>query len=280
MCRFCTQHGDGKLWYLRAENYIADLDADLERRGYMIEFAQGFKTMRPKALLGAKVLDVLPNQLADPIRSRVTARQEEHHFGQPVPIEECERIFDIATSIVRLPCICRTHAGKPDNAVCLAVTTHPNDSALSEVVAGFDAGPDVAPLQRLTKEQALELLRECERDGLMHSVWTFKSPLIGAICNCDMESGCLAMRMNVGHNIKTMWRGEYVAVLDKEKCTGCGACVKRCPFFAFDPPASKGAPAVLRAVDCWGCGVCRSACRADALSLTPRSSVPELSQLW
>ncbi len=42
MCEFCTQHGDGKKWYLEASNYASDLEHDLERRGYMIEFVTGF----------------------------------------------------------------------------------------------------------------------------------------------------------------------------------------------------------------------------------------------
>jgi len=280
MCRFCVQHGDGKTWYLEAKNYIADLESDVARRDYMIGFARNFKTTRPAALLVGAILDALPSKVADPLRSQLAERQQKRHFGQPVPIEQCERIFDLATSIVRLPCICRTFAGKPDRAVCLAVTTKPNDSTLSEIVSAFADGPDVAPLERLSKEQALELLRDCEHKGLMHSVWTFESPLIGAICNCNLKSGCLAMRMTAGHRIKTMWRGEDVAVIADELCVGCGACVKQCPFQAFVPPESKGSPVSLSPADCWGCGICRAVCPADAISLQSRLETPSVSGLW
>jgi Na+-translocating ferredoxin:NAD+ oxidoreductase RNF subunit RnfB len=283
MCRFCTQHGDGKTWYLQAENYIADLESDLARREFMVDFVQGFGRTRRRALVATELLDATPLLLkpaADAVRNRVHQRQQKHHFGQPVPIEDCERIFDFATSIVRLPCVCRTHAGKSERALCLAVTTRPNDAALAEAFAGFDSGPDVAGLERLSKEQALELLRDCERDGLMHSVWTFESPLIGAICNCDLSSGCMAMRMTMRHDIKVMWRGEFVATLAEETCTGCGACVERCPFDAIDAPEAKSAPAHLRVADCWGCGVCRSACRPGAITLRERSTVPEAAGTW
>ncbi len=32
MCEFCDKHGEGKKWYLRAENYSRDLQSDLQKR--------------------------------------------------------------------------------------------------------------------------------------------------------------------------------------------------------------------------------------------------------
>jgi ferredoxin len=280
MCRFCVQHGDGEKWYLQAENYAADLESDMLRRGYIIDFVQGFERMRSRALLAARAVDVAPGPVSSAIKRTIHERQQAHHFGQPVPIEECERIFGFATSIVRLPCVCRTAAGTPDDAYCIAVTTKPMDDVLGEAFAGYENGPDTAGLERMTKEQAMELLRECERRGLMHSVWTFITPFIGAICNCDLQSGCMAMNLTVGHDIKIMWKGEYVATLEETRCTGCGACVERCPFNAIDKPADRHRPARLRQTDCYGCGVCRAACKHDAIALLDRASVPAVANAW
>lgn len=280
MCEFCVQHGDGKKWYLRAENYIAELESDLERRDYLVDFVQGFPQMRSRALRGVGILDHLPGPISSAVKRKVMAHQKENHFGQPVPIEECEQIFTHATSIVQLPCVCRDAAGKPEEGYCIAVTTGPVDGALAEAFKGFETGPDTAGFQRMAAPEATALLQRCEREGLMHSVWTFKSPMIGAICNCDMSSGCMAMNMTVGHDVKVMWRGESVAVLDAAACTGCGACTSRCPFDAIGRPAAKGMAAVLRQEACYGCGVCRSACRQNALTLVPRSSIPALAGLW
>ncbi len=280
MCRFCVQHGDGETWYLQAETYAADLETDLRRREFVIDFVQGFPAMRRRALMGARVLDVTPGPLAALVKERVNRRQQADHFGQPVPLEECERIFELASSIVRLPCVCRTAAGKPQAGYCLAITAAPADGTFAEAFRGYETGPDTAGFDRLTREQAMELLRECERGGLMHSVWTFISPFIGAICNCDLDSGCMAMKLTVGHDIKMMWRGEYVARLSAEECTGCGACVTRCPFGALDAPPSRHAPAGLRTADCWGCGVCRSACGTGALVLEPRAGVAAVAKAW
>lgn len=279
MCRFCTQHGDGKVWYLEAENYIADLESDLARRGYLIDFVQGFDSMRSKALVGARLLDIAPRPLREAATRRLEARQQLHHYGQPVPIEECERILTLATSIVRLPCVCRTAAGTPDDGVCLAVTVNPVDPALAEAFKGYENGPGVPSIEHLTREHAIALLHDCEDRGLMHSVWTFLTPMIGAICNCDMASGCMAMKMTVGHDIKVMWRGEYVATLAEESCTSCGACAGLCPFHAIDFDR-KTRQVTLRQEDCWGCGVCRAKCRPSAITLVPRASVPQVAAIW
>lgn len=280
MCRFCVQHGDGERWYLNASNYVADLESDLARRGYIIDFVRGFERMRSRALLGVRALEYAPAPLSSAVRNRINLRQQEHHFGQPVPIEECERIFSMATSIVQLPCVCRNAAGTPERGYCLAVTALPMDDVLREAFEGFAEGPDVSALQRLTPDEAMALLRRCEDEGLMHSVWTFITPFIGAICNCDMASGCMAMNMTVGHDVKVMWHGEHVVELHAEECIGCGACVTRCPFGAIDAGAGMREPVSIRLRDCYGCGVCRSACPQGALRLVARADVPEVALLW
>jgi hypothetical protein len=38
MCEFCHKHGEGKKWYLKAENYSEDLLSDLNRRKFIADF--------------------------------------------------------------------------------------------------------------------------------------------------------------------------------------------------------------------------------------------------
>lgn len=279
MCQFCVQHGDGKTWYLQAENYAADLESDLKRRDYLIDFVQGFDTMRSRAFTWLDVLEKAPTPIERAVKRGVNKRQQLHHYGQPVPIEDCERIFDLATSIVHLPCVCRTAAGGPEQGYCLAVTATPIPDTLVSAFRGYANGPDVSGLDTLTKEQAMTLLRRCETEGLMHSVWTFITPFIGAICNCDVASGCMAMTMTLTHDVQVMWRGENVIELAEESCSRCGACAMNCPFNAidFDRPTRT---LTVRQQDCYGCGVCRAVCRKSALTLVPRESVPEVAGIW
>jgi ferredoxin len=281
MCQFCVEHGDGKKWYLEASNYAYDLESDLRRRDYIVHFVRDFDTSRARAIGGMEILGMLPGTLERTGKRVVSRRMRPVHFGQPVPIEECDLIFDIATSIVRIPCICRMWAkpGVPAEAVCVLVTTQPLETLLEEGFRDYENGPDTSDFERLTKTQAHELLRACEERGLMHSVWTFLTPFIGAICNCDRESGCMAMRLTKDYSMPMMWRGEWVARLDTDSCSGCGRCVDLCPFGALTR-ASKGGPVDLDVKECWGCGVCRSGCEFGALSLVDRRSVPAVADLW
>ena len=96
------------------------------------------------------------------------------------------------------------------------MTTQPIEPLLEEGFKDYVDGPDVSSFERLTKQEALTLLQRCEVRGLMHSVWTFLTPFIGAICNCNVESGCMAMKLTVGYSMPMMWRGESVARLDTD----------------------------------------------------------------
>ena len=278
MCQFCVQHGDGERWYLQAANYAADLESDLARRGYVISFIGDFEANRAKVLAGVKALRAVPTPVAARMRERASAHMQENHFGQPVPNEECEKIFRIATSIVRIPCLCRGERSAEDG-VCLVTTVRPVDDVLAEGWASYEDGPDVSSFERLDRESALALLRRCEERGLAHTVWTFKTPFIAAVCNCDLASGCMAMNLTLKHDVKVMWKGEWVARLSEDACTSCGACVPACPFGALTE-ARNGGSVVFSDRACWGCGTCRSACATGALTLAERREVPALATDW
>lgn len=269
MCEFCAQHGDGKKWYLQAENYAIDLSHDLERREYLVDFVSGFDRRMKHNVPLLKAFKAAPRPVRAAFRSYAEPRQMRDHFGQPVPLEECARILDITTSIVQLPCVCRHFAGTPERGYCLGVTVTPVDDVLEEAFRGFQAGPDTSALQRLTREEALAVLRRAESEGLMHSVWTFKTPFIAGICNCNLRSGCMAMATSLTYGYKTMWKGESLASVDETACVGCGACVERCPFSAVALDARD--VAVVDAQGCYGCGICRSACGSDAITLEDRA---------
>lgn len=279
MCKFCHQHGDGQVWYLAASSYAADLESDLARRGYLVEFISGFDERMRRTVPLLDRLGALPKPIRSAIQAVVHRRMQHDHFGQPVTIEDCERIFEIATSIVRVPCVCRHFARVPDDGACLAVTVRPVDDVIREAFAGHLGEPDTPGLERLSRAEAVSLLTRCEEEGLMHSVWTFKTPFIAGICNCSLAAGCMAMRTTLDHGVKTMWKGERVARLDSQSCTGCSRCVKRCPFQAlsFD---RRSRVAVLDSARCYGCGVCRSACSSSALTLVERATVPALALDW
>ena len=108
----------------------------------------------------------------------------------------------------------------------------------------------------------------------MHSVWTFLTPYIAAMCNCSLESGCMAMTLTLTHEAPLMFKGHSIANVDEEACIGCAACVERCPFDAIViGPHTKRARVDLER--CYGCGVCRSACEEEAIALVAREPARE-----
>jgi len=281
MCDFCQQHGEGKKWYLDARNYSEDLLSDLRRR----RFIERFFASPNHLVTGERALhklDKIPSFLTRGIRRKITAKQQVRHFGQVVPIEDIEKILGFTTSVVRLACMCRHVAFGPEHRYCYGISLAPEGGEMTRIVRAADTsyliGPKTGGLEFLPREKALALMRESEEEGHCHTVWTFMTPFIGGICNCSLP-GCMAMSATLVHNTPVMFRSEYLARVDEEKCSGCGECAKLCPFEAFVPRKRKD-KARVDWKKCFGCGICRSACARDALSLVDRSSVPAAASLW
>jgi Pyruvate/2-oxoacid:ferredoxin oxidoreductase delta subunit len=281
MCEFCHQHGEGKTWYLNANNYAEDLLSDLRRRHFITRFFEtpGHLAKGERALTA---LDVMPDFLWKGVRTKITARQKPKHFGQVVPIEDIERILALTTSVVRLSCLCRHVSDGKEQRYCFGVSMEPNGGGVAKLLREIDAsylvGPHTAGLESMSKENALARIRETEHEGNCHTIWTFITPFLAGICNCSLP-GCFAMKTTVTHKSPVFFRGEYVARVDAGACSGCGQCVKICSFKAFKPRKKKD-KAEIDPLRCYGCGICRSACVKAAISLVDRADVPAAASLW
>ena len=105
MCEFCIKHGDGKIWYLEAKNYSLDLLSDLRRRRWIERFMINVENDMTK--LG--ILDRLKQRssvLYGLARRWFTRKLKREHFGQVVPLEDMKKIFEMTSTIVRVPCPC------------------------------------------------------------------------------------------------------------------------------------------------------------------------------
>ncbi len=280
MCEFCLKHGEGEKWYLQAKNYSDDLLSDIKRRKFIEEFAN------PDALArGAAGLDRLgkaPGFIRG-IFSRITTRKmKKVHFGQVVPIEDIGRIFAFTNSITRVACVCRHINLGEEKRYCYGISLSPDGGKFAEILRGVDNsffnGPNTSGFETLSRDDAISAFRSHEREGLCHTVWTFHTPFIGGICNCD-RSDCLAMRSTLTHAVPVMFRAEYVAEVISEECTGCRECLRVCQFGAVTYSASNK-KAVVDQRWCYGCGICRSVCRKNAIRLEDRVKVPVAAKLW
>ena len=268
MCEFCTQHGEGNKWYLNMENYSRDLLEQDNRRDYIVQFLNTFEANTPASI--ASVDNLSRSPIAPLSRWFLSRNAKRDHFGQVLPIEDVEQVFNLVTEVVRLPCVCRkVTTGNKNARYCYGLTL---DRRLR------DSLDDSANLEILSAEQALTHVRDLDKEGLVHSVWTFKTPYIGGLCNCDQD--CMAYRITVERKyFKNMFRAEYVANVEWDACNGCKACIRQCQFGALRF-SSVNKKVIVDPHACFGCGVCRTSCHHDAINLLNRNTHPVAVEIW
>ena len=85
----------------------------------------------------------------------------------------------------------------------------------------------------ITKEEAYEILRKAEENGLMHEIPNIDgNGETHGICNCCACS-CFSMRTIEYFHTNGLLRSNYIAEVNKENCVACGQCVENCPVNAI-----------------------------------------------
>ena len=121
--------------------------------------------------------------------------------------------------------------------------------------------------RKVTKEEALKIMKEAEAAGLLHKAYhpaSNESKPETSICNCCKDC-CDAIRMWREGALPLINSTYYVSVIDVSLCTGCGTCVDLCPTDAIVLNAENLAE--RNADACLGCGVCARFCPEEAISL-------------
>ena len=148
-------------------------------------------------------------------------------------------------------CDCRTLAGG---------CSRPTDTCVS-----FRNGPNTLShrgwSQPLTREEAKAVVRRSNAAGLVQTVND------DGICNCCGEC-CYLFRAQVVRDSLGVWPpSRAVAVFDADACIACGACVRRCPYDAFESTAQG---IVHHPELCRGCALCVAPCPVSAIQMSPR----------
>ncbi len=260
---------DGKkyysLWTLTVgilENTFANgLDTDQKRK-----IAKLWKKYYEEVFVNDLASSKYPLLRIVPIHSNVDPA------SKVLPFEEIETLIQQAEVIAVMPCFCRQVMKRCEHIMD------------AEIVMGAYADYMIKyrGAKQLTKEEALQKIRECEEDGLVHLTGNAQEGS-AVICNC-CPCCCDALRAVLEfRKPDTVGRTNFIPRIDQEECTLCGKCQKICPMEAivklpgFEEDGSDSMMMVYED-QCIGCGLCSTHCPADAVRMVKtREEVPAVS---
>jgi MinD superfamily P-loop ATPase len=84
------------------------------------------------------------------------------------------------------------------------------------------------------------------------------------IVDCDVDAANLHLLLNPRIKEKFEFKGMPRAVINQDKCTGCGECAKVCRYDAIIPQSSSY---TVNKFSCEGCRVCMYVCPAEAIRM-------------
>jgi ferredoxin len=179
-----------------------------------------------------------------------------------MPYEKASTYLDQAQSWGVLDCICRVQKNLIGQGCNHKVK---NCLVFSPKAGAFQKSEEI---ESLSRQEAMEILAEADREGLVHSINNAQTEVY-YVCNCcTCSCGVLRGMVEYG-STNSIARSDFYAVVDVELCTACECCLDRCAFHAM--AMVDGICEVDRKA-CYGCGLCIHSCDADALSLVQKSN--------
>ena len=197
----------------------------------------------------------------DPYRYVPTSGTVDPDLQAVYPHHTMENVLKNVTDFAVCHCSCRMIAllrGRPcehPTEVCL------NVDEMARYVIDRNLG------RRIRREEAIQLIKQSEEDGLVHFVDNAKGDMKHN-CNC---CGCACWNVGAIKRRKiprdVLMATYFLRETDEDECTGCGECVEICPVDALTMEGDS--PRVDQGW-CIGCGVCVSKCPAGAARLRMR----------
>ncbi|MBN2076254.1 MAG: 4Fe-4S dicluster domain-containing protein [Dehalococcoidales bacterium] len=118
--------------------------------------------------------------------------------------------------------------------------------------------------KEISKEEALEIIRQNEEDGLVLQPTNYQK--LDFICSC---CGCCCGVLKIQKmlpNPAAFWAHNFYAEVDMELCTACGICAEKCQVDAATIDEQNGY-ATINLDRCIGCGNCVANCPSEAMQM-------------
>ncbi|MFC1883466.1 4Fe-4S binding protein [Thermodesulfobacteriota bacterium] len=195
-----------------------------------------------ESVLPSPVIRVIPINVTIEARSKILA------------FDDIKNIVNEARSLAVVPCSCRVIDGSCGKT--LEVCVQINKAADYSVERGTG--------RKIDKEEALEIMKRCEEEGLIHVSDNRRSP-DHIICNCCSDCCLNWPSIRTGYK-KFVVPSRFQAVVDESLCSSCEVCLERCYFDAISMEG-EGDTSIVDPEKCMGCGLCLVTCPEEAISL-------------
>jgi len=277
------KHGAGGKWYENSKLYSNTIVEKYNLKDFLMEQYTNFEQISVRKVHGFNAVG-MGYKLRMPIIGKIVKKtaesmlhstkpptnpfKAEGHIGQVVPLEDGIAILEncAVEPIIEKNCMCRYMTRGIKESCCI------NFGVMSEII---DQLPRFIPEKdqyHLTRKQAVERFIRHNKKGYIGTIWFGPFPYVNNLCSCASPE-CAGIRPRVDFGIKSIYKAEYLTIIDENACTGCQKCLSKCQFKALQYNQSlKRMTVDLDA--CYGCGLCRHNCSFKAISLVPRDEVP------
>lgn len=148
--------------------------------------------------------------------------------SQVIPYEQISHYLNHYDTFSVAPCSCRR-----SRRLLGQGCGHLEDEMCIQMGDGAEYYIRTGRARQITREEALDIMRRAEENGLMHQMPNIEGPgKSAAICNC-CSCSCFAMRIGTMLGAYDAIRSNFVSQVDKDKCVACGQCVENCPTNAL-----------------------------------------------
>ncbi|MFX1570007.1 MAG: 4Fe-4S binding protein [Promethearchaeota archaeon] len=188
--------------------------------------------------------------------------------NQVLPFEVVKDMIDKNDTFGVIPCQCRLigeYTGDPCELApaemgCFVV----GESAKRWISEGA--------ARSLTREEAIDFIRETEKRGLIHNTISDTSKDTSRfICNC-CSCHCGVLHPAKLYSYKGVVETNFVPEFDMELCTKCETCMKKCQsnaIYHLWPKKSDSSDESMKVREdlCVGCGICAVNCPNNAIKM-------------